>query len=58
MYKYKLLPFDVGMIYVLDVNKCIHLVSGGTLSNSLGLFYGALLCRLLKLALYKGILFL
>ena len=24
-----LLPFDVGIIYFLDVNKCAHLVSGG-----------------------------
>ena len=24
-----LLPFDVGIIYLLDVNKCIHLVTGG-----------------------------
>ena len=28
-----LLPFDVGIIYLLDVNKCIHLVSGGTRST-------------------------
>ena len=26
---YMLLPFDVGIIYFLDVNKCTHLVSGG-----------------------------
>ena len=26
---YMLLPFDVGIIYLLDVNKCTHLVSGG-----------------------------
>ena len=24
-----LLPFDVEFIYLLDVNQCIHLVSGG-----------------------------
>ena len=30
-----LLPFDVGMIYFLDVNKCTHLVSGGTHSTFL-----------------------
>ena len=29
MYIYILLPFDVGIIFFLDVNKCIHLVSGG-----------------------------
>ena len=29
MYIYMLLPFDVGIIYLLDVNKCTHLVSGG-----------------------------
>ena len=23
------LPFDVGIVYFLDVNKCTHLVSGG-----------------------------
>ena len=28
MYIYMLLPFDVGIIYLLDVNKCTHLVSG------------------------------
>ena len=26
---YMLLPFDVGIIYLPDVNKCTHLVSGG-----------------------------
>ena len=26
---YMLLPFDVGIIYLLDVNICTHLVSGG-----------------------------
>ena len=26
---YMLLPFDVGIIYLLDVNKCTHLVNGG-----------------------------
>ena len=30
---YMLLPFDVGIIYLLDVNKCTHLVSGGTHST-------------------------
>ena len=30
MYMYMLLPFDVGIIYLLDVNKCTHLVSGGS----------------------------
>ena len=25
-----LLPFNGGIIYLLDVNKCIHLISGGT----------------------------
>ena len=29
MYMYMLPPFDVGYIYLLDVNKYIHLVSGG-----------------------------
>ena len=28
-----LLPFDVRIIYLLDVNKCIHLVSGGNHGN-------------------------
>ena len=32
---YMLLPFDVGIIYLLDVNKCIHLVSGGIHSTLL-----------------------
>ena len=35
MYMYMLLPFDVGIIYLLDVNKCIHLLSGGTHSTFL-----------------------
>ena len=26
---YMLLPYDVGIIYSLDGNKCTHLVSGG-----------------------------
>ena len=26
---YMLLPFDIGIIYLLDVNKCSHLISGG-----------------------------
>ena len=28
MYIYMLLPFDVGSIYLIDVNKCTHLVNG------------------------------
>ena len=32
---YMLLPFDVGIIYLLDVNKCKHLVSGGIHSTFL-----------------------
>ena len=35
MYIYMLLPFDVEIIYFLDVNKCTHLVSGGTHSTFL-----------------------
>ena len=30
-----LLPFDVGIIYLLDLNKCTHLVSGGIHSTFL-----------------------
>ena len=33
VYNYMLLPFDIRIIYLLNVNKCIHLVSGGTHSN-------------------------
>ena len=29
MYIHMLLSFDVGFIYLLDVNKCTQLVSGG-----------------------------
>ena len=29
------LPFDVGIIYLLDVNKCTHLVSSGIHSTFL-----------------------
>ena len=32
---YMLLPFDIGIIYLLDVNKCTHLVSGGIHSTLL-----------------------
>ena len=38
MYMIMLLPFDVGIIYLLDVNKCIHLVSGGTHSTFLDIW--------------------
>ena len=34
LYTYMLIPFE-GIIYFLDVNKCIHLVSGGTHSTFL-----------------------
>ena len=30
-----LLPFDVRIMYLLDVNKCIHLVNGGHLLSRL-----------------------
>ena len=30
-----LLPFDAGIIYLLDVNICTHLVSGGIHSTFL-----------------------
>ena len=33
MYIYMLLTFDEGIIYLLDVNKCTHLVSGETHST-------------------------
>ena len=50
-----LLPFDVGIIYLLDVNKCTHLVSGGIHSRLLSLrfCYGALLSRLLEISAIK-----
>ena len=32
---YMLLPFDVGIIYLLDVNTCTHFVSGGIHSTFL-----------------------
>ena len=32
---YMLLPFVVGIIYLLDVNKCTHLASGGIHSTFL-----------------------
>ena len=32
---YMLLPFDVGINYLLDLNKCTHLVSGGIHSTFL-----------------------
>ena len=35
---YMLLPFDVGIIYFLDVNICTHLVSGGIHNTFLEIF--------------------
>ena len=32
---YMLPPFDVGIIYLLEVNTCTHLVSGGIQSTFL-----------------------
>ena len=53
LYTYMLIPFE-GIIYFLDVNKCIHLVSGGTHSTFLERFcYGALLSRLLEISAIK-----
>ena len=43
--------FDVGIIYLLDVNKCTHLVSGEM--HSTFLEYGALLSRLLEISAIK-----
>ena len=30
---YMWLSFDVGIIYLLNVNKCMHIVNGGTHNN-------------------------
>ena len=48
-----LLQFAVGNIYLLDVSKCIHLVSGGTHSTFPEICYGALLSRLLEISAIK-----
>ena len=53
MYIYMLLPFDVGIIYLLDVNKCIHLVSGGIHSTFPEILLGALLSRILEISTIK-----
>ena len=50
MYNYILLPYDLDIIYLIDVNKCIHLVSGGTHGTSLRCCYEALLSRLLEIS--------
>ena len=47
---YMLLPFDVGIIYLLDVNKCTHLVSGGIHSTFLEIL---LLSKLLEISAIK-----
>ena len=44
---YMLLPFNVRIIYLLDVNKCAHLVT------YLRFCYGALLSRLLEISTIK-----
>ena len=54
---YMLLPFDVGIIYFLDVNKCTHLVVE-FIVLSLRFCYGALLSRVLEISaikIYTGI---
>ena len=55
---YMLLPFDVGIIYLLDVNKCTHLVSGEIHSNFPEICYGALQSRLQEISAIKNILLL
>ena len=50
---YMLLPFDVGIIYLLDVNKCTHLVSGGIHSTFLEIL---LWSRLLEISAKKYII--
>ena len=49
MYTYMLLSFDVGIIYLLTVDKCMHLINGGTRSDFIRFYYGALLSRLLEI---------
>ena len=54
-----LLPFDVGIIYLLDVNKCTHLVSGGIHSTFLEiLLWSATEQGLLEICANKNIFFL
>ena len=45
-----LLSFVVGIIYWLNVDKCMHLVNDGTRSNLIRFYYGALLSRSLDIS--------
>ena len=44
----RLRSFDVGMIYLLNVDKCMHHVNGGTRSNFNRFYCGVKLSRLLE----------
>ena len=55
---YMLLPFDVGIIYLLDVNKCTHLVSGGIHSTFLEILLWSATEQVTGNLRYKNILLL
>ena len=53
-----LLSFDVGIIYLLHVDKYKHLVNSGPHSNFIRFYYVALLSRLLEINAIKKMLLL
>ena len=55
---YMLLPFDVGIIYLLDVNKCTHLISGGIHSTFLEILLWSATEQVTGNLRYKNILLL
>ena len=50
MYNYVLLPFDVGIVYLLNLDKCKHLVKCETRSNLIIFCYRTLLSRLMHIS--------
>ena len=45
-----LLLFDGGIIYLLYVDKCMHLVNGGPRSNFIRFYHGPLRSKLLEIS--------
>ena len=58
MYIYMLLPFDVGITYLLDVNKRTHLLCGGTHSTFPEILLWCATGQVTGNKRYKNILFL
>ena len=58
MYTYMLVSFDVGIMYLLNVDKCMHLIIGGTHCNFIRFYYGVVVNRLLEVSTLKMVLLL